>query len=82
MPRRTTPRSAVMNTREAAVYLGLSKSTLEKMRTQRDDGPPFVRLGRGAVRYRVRDLDDHLAEQALRIVIARARKRGETTGAA
>ncbi len=40
---------------EAANYLGLSGSTLSKMRI-RGDGPVFVKLGR-IVAYDIRDLD-------------------------
>ena len=45
-----------LTTAEAALYLGLQKSTLEAWRC-RGGGPQFVKLGR-AVRYRARDLDD------------------------
>lgn len=44
-----------MNTRDAAVYLGLAASTLEKARLT-GNGPPFLKLGR-IVRYRGEDLD-------------------------
>ena len=45
----------VLRTPEAARVLGLSSSTLEKMRLT-GDGPPFVRLGARAVGYAVDDL--------------------------
>jgi excisionase family DNA binding protein len=43
---------------QAAVYLGLARSTLNKWRCQ-GEGPSFVKLGR-AVRYRTIDLEDFL----------------------
>ncbi|SFI39752.1 helix-turn-helix domain-containing protein [Bradyrhizobium sp. Gha] len=41
---------------EAAAYLGLATSTLDKMRV-RGDGPPFIRLTPRSVTYAVEDLD-------------------------
>ena len=52
----------ILRTRQAAEYLGLASSTLEKMRRDRE-GPPFVRLGGRAVGYDVRDLDAWVDEQ-------------------
>ena len=52
----------VLRTREAAEYLGLSASTLEKMRLT-DDGPRFIRLGGRAVGYDIGDLDAWLDGQ-------------------
>ena len=47
----------LMNTKDAAEYLGLAMSTLEKWRTMEPRfGPPIVRLG-AQVRYRKTDLD-------------------------
>jgi predicted DNA-binding transcriptional regulator AlpA len=46
----------VLRTPDAALYLGLTASTLEKMRLT-GDGPPFVRLGARAVGYARDDLD-------------------------
>ena len=45
---------------EAAAYLGLSASTLAKMRL-RGDGPPFSKAGRRIVVYEVADLQSFLA---------------------
>jgi excisionase family DNA binding protein len=45
----------LLNTREAAEYVGLAPETLESRRV-RGGSPVFVRLGR-AVRYRLADLD-------------------------
>ena len=61
-------RKRILRTPEAAEYLGLSRSTLEKKRLS-DDGPRFIRLGGKAVGYDVRDLDEWLDSQ---------RKEGET----
>ena len=52
----------ILRTPAAADYVGLSASTLEKMRLS-SAGPEFVRLGGRAVGYDVRDLDEWLDEQ-------------------
>jgi len=52
------PHSSVMNVEQAAKYLGLATSTLNKWRCC-GDGPTFLKLGR-SVRYRVADLDQYL----------------------
>lgn len=52
----------VLRTPDAAEYVGLSASTLEKMRLV-DAGPRFLRLGGRAVGYDIRDLDAWLDEQ-------------------
>lgn len=44
-----------LRTKDAANYLGLSKSTLEKYRIY-GDGPAFVKIGKVVI-YRVEDLD-------------------------
>lgn len=50
----------LMNTREAAEYLGLAPSTLEHWRLMEPrQGPTLVRLG-AQVRYRKSDLDDFI----------------------
>lgn len=64
MPRKQTPRTIVMNTADAAVYVGLSESTLEKKR-HTDGGPKFADLD-GAVRYRISDLDEWVAGKVVR----------------
>ncbi len=48
--------SPFLNTPQAAHYIGLSRRTLEKMRTQ-GSGPRFRKHGR-YVRYHIADLDD------------------------
>ncbi len=47
---------------ELASRLGCAVITLEKWR-QRGEGPHWVRVGKRAVRYRVRDVEAWLAEQ-------------------
>jgi predicted DNA-binding transcriptional regulator AlpA len=49
-------RRLIYRTPDAAQYLGLSASTLEKMRLQ-GTGPRFTRLGTRAVGYLVEDLE-------------------------
>ncbi len=49
----------VLRTKEAAEFLNLSSSFLEKARVY-GGGPPFVRLGSRAVAYRLSDLTDWL----------------------
>ena len=48
----------ILDTDQAAQYLGLAKSTVEKMRVY-GGGPNFLKLNR-SVRYRAEDLDDWL----------------------
>ena len=52
-------RRRILRTREAAEYVGLSPSTLEKLRLS-DRGPRFIRLGGRAVGYDIKDLDEWL----------------------
>jgi hypothetical protein len=47
--------SPFLNTDQAAFYIGLSRRTLEKMRSE-NTGPPFRRHGR-YIRYHIDDLD-------------------------
>jgi excisionase family DNA binding protein len=54
-----------MNTVQAADYLGLGKSTLDKYRVIRNDGPVFVKFGR-RVLYDPDDLDSWLAQHKRR----------------
>ena len=48
----------IFDTSGAAQYLGLAKSTVEKMRVY-GGGPRFLKLNR-SVRYRAEDLDEWL----------------------
>ena len=51
--------AATLKTDSAAEYVGLGKSTLDKLRTT-GGGPRYLKLGR-VVRYRTVDLDEWLA---------------------
>ncbi|WP_221359845.1 helix-turn-helix transcriptional regulator [Streptomyces beigongshangae] len=58
-----TARRAFLNVRDAALYLGLSPSTLYVWRHRRQ-GPPSFRMGpRGRVMYRVQALDSWVRAQ-------------------
>jgi predicted DNA-binding transcriptional regulator AlpA len=46
----------ILRTPEAAEYVGLAESTLEKQRVA-GVGPRFIRLGSRAIGYDIRDLD-------------------------
>lgn len=61
------PDSPFLRTPEAAAYVGLAKSTLEKLRLV-GGGPVYSALGRVIV-YEIRDLDDWV----------RARKQSSTS---
>ena len=50
------PSTRVLRTPEAAAYIGLSASTLEKFRLN-GDGPTYHKAGLKIVVYRVEDLD-------------------------
>ena len=52
-----------IDTTRAAARIGLSRSTLEKLRVY-GGGPPYLKLGR-LVRYRAHDLDTWLAERVV-----------------
>ncbi len=52
----------ILRTPEAARYVGLSASTLEKKRLD-GTGPPFVRLGGRAVGYDIAELDKWIDRQ-------------------
>ena len=52
----------ILRTVEAATYVGLSPSTLEKKRLV-GHGPRFVRIGGRSVGYDIRDLDEWLDKQ-------------------
>lgn len=58
----TGPRRRILRTPAAAEYVGLSPSTLEKMRLYRG-GPPFIRLGGRAVGYDIAALNRWLDGQ-------------------
>lgn len=50
-----------VDTEGASQHIGLAVSTLEKLRVS-GGGPQYVKLGR-AVRYRISDLEEYLAER-------------------
>lgn len=52
--------TTVMNVQQAAEYLGLAVSTLNKWRCH-GGGPVFIKMGR-AVRYRRQDLDQFVMD--------------------
>lgn len=54
----------IVDTGAAADYLDLSKRTLENLRFA-GKGPPFVRLGARAIRYRVADLAAYAAARVV-----------------
>ncbi len=57
----------LFNTNKAAEYLGISRKSLERWRTE-GTGPAFVKVGpgrRAAVRYRKADLDDWISAQTV-----------------
>lgn len=53
-----------LSTQQASVYTGLATATLEGLRS-RGGGPRFVRYGRKAVRYLIKDLDDWIAAKTV-----------------
>lgn len=52
---------SLLNTNQAAAYLGVSKSFLEKDRW-RGATIPFVKVGRRTIKYRPADLDQFIEE--------------------
>jgi predicted DNA-binding transcriptional regulator AlpA len=56
------PQARVLRTPEAAKYLGLAVSTLEKFRLT-GEGPQFVRIGVRAVGYLTDDLEGWLRKR-------------------
>jgi len=63
--------TALLTSREAALYLHLSERTLERWRVQ-GIGPRFVRLPNRSIRYRQQDID---ADVAARVVDSTSDKR-------
>ena len=57
----------ILRPKEAARYIGLSASTLAKMRC-RGDGPNYVKLGLGAIGYRIADLNAYTKSRIRRAV--------------
>lgn len=52
----------LLSTKEAAVFLGVSKAFLERDRWA-GARIPFIRVGERAVRYRVADLESYVASR-------------------
>ncbi len=51
----------LLSEREAATYLSMSRSFLAQSRCyERSDAPPYIRCGKRAIRYDIRDLDNWL----------------------
>lgn len=46
------PSLVLLNTEEQAILLKTAPGTLENMRS-RGEGPPYIKIGRSAVRYRL-----------------------------
>ena len=64
--------TSLMNTGEAARYLGVSKAFLERDRWA-GARVPFVRIGSRAVRYRRADLDKYIDRRIRRSTSDRGR---------
>lgn len=60
-----------LNTNQAAEYLGMSPTTLNRMRVT-GDGPPYSKVGRRVI-YDIRELDDWVTQRKRRFT-------GETVG--
>lgn len=58
----TTLTSPMLNTDQAAAYVGVAPGTLEKARIY-GDGPPFCKYSTRVVRYRIEDLDAWIASR-------------------
>jgi predicted DNA-binding transcriptional regulator AlpA len=56
------PDDAYCSDRYAAAYLGTSRPVLANLRSQKR-GPPFVRMGKRLVRYKVGSLRQHMADR-------------------
>ncbi len=67
---------ALLHTVEAAWLLALSPRTLEALRFRSSEGPPFLSLGRRAIRYRRQDLLNWAASRQRRST-SEARPMGE-----
>src|SRR5262245_41200712 len=63
-PPRRTDRQTVLHARDAARFVGLSESTLAKLR-RNGNGPTYCKLGRRVV-YRPADLEEWLQSRTAR----------------
>ncbi|MEX2222777.1 MAG: AlpA family phage regulatory protein [Candidatus Rokuibacteriota bacterium] len=66
------PPPRIIRTPDAARFVGLSESSLEKLRC-RGDGPAFIKIGSRAVGYLVADLDAWLVSRRRSSTSERAR---------
>lgn len=55
----------LLNTKQAAQYLGVSEAFLERDRWA-GARIPFIKIGSRAVRYRLTDLDNHITSNVKR----------------
>jgi predicted DNA-binding transcriptional regulator AlpA len=60
-PTSPKPKSTLLSQDETALFLGVSKNSLEKWRSERR-GPVYVKVGR-LVRYRLSDLEAYLTNR-------------------
>jgi excisionase family DNA binding protein len=60
----------LLNVAEAAAYLGLGESTLNKLRSS-GGGPEFIKMG-ASVRYSERDLEKYIAANRVKSTAGRA----------
>jgi len=60
----TLPSKKLMTVKDAAIYLNLSTSTLNKWRVS-GNGPAFLKLGR-VIRYREEDLRSYIEQNTQR----------------
>jgi excisionase family DNA binding protein len=57
-------RSDLLNTEQAAAYLGVTSRTLEVWRCTKRQAIPYIKVGR-LVKYRKTELDQWLAQQTI-----------------
>lgn len=67
----------LLNTKDVACFLGLKPCTLEKWRHV-GEGPPFVKVGTRAVRYRLQDVEDFLSSRTNTTVPIRPRQKQQS----
>jgi len=54
--------AGTMNSKAAALYLGVSDATLKRWR-QDKAGPDYIRLGERSIKYRQSDLDRYILDR-------------------
>lgn len=60
------PMEVLLDSKEAAKYLGVSGSYMRWMRNQ-SKGPKYLKLDGWAVRYRLADIDNYISHQEAQI---------------